>query len=237
MKTKWQKGQLGGVVLVVFLALVVWGGLLRPAGAGQAENAQQLVDRSRLTLNAFVADQQMGPPLKALLQRARGVLIYPRVLRGAFIVGASGGSGTLVAYDVQTKKWAGPAFYTIGGASFGLQALPSDVYVRNSWIELALFEQHPVQSPRDFQVQPGDWQHRRLVEAIRADGETLHVMAPIGVPVIASTAACNNTSRSSFRLSFFSPGLIDLISDSMCSGSLALCSISSTVAVTAPQPS
>jgi lipid-binding SYLF domain-containing protein len=93
----------------------------RPAGAGEAENAQQLVDKARMTLEAFVADNQMGPALKSLLQKARGVLIYPQVLRGAFIVGASGGSGVFVTQDAKTKKWGGPAFYTIGEASFGLQ--------------------------------------------------------------------------------------------------------------------
>jgi lipid-binding SYLF domain-containing protein len=94
----------------------------RLASAGQAESAQRLVDRSRITLEEFVADEQMGPPLRALLQRAQAVLIYPQVLRGAFVVGASGGSGTLVARDAKTETWGGPAFYTIGQASFGLQA-------------------------------------------------------------------------------------------------------------------
>ena len=48
--------------------------------------------------------------------------MYPSVLRGAFIIGASGGSGVFLAHDAKTKKWGGPAFYTIGQASFGLQA-------------------------------------------------------------------------------------------------------------------
>jgi len=39
---------------------------------------------------------------------------------GAFIIGASGGSGVFLAHDATAKKWGGPAFYTIGQASFGL---------------------------------------------------------------------------------------------------------------------
>jgi lipid-binding SYLF domain-containing protein len=111
-----------GALLVLLLAVSVWSGPNRPAVAGEAENAQQLVDKARLTLNAFVADKEMGPPLKELLKKARGVLIYPQVLRGAFVFGVSGGSGTFVAYDAKAKKWGGPAFYTIGEVSFGLQA-------------------------------------------------------------------------------------------------------------------
>jgi len=109
-------------VLVSFLVCAILVGGALPAVAGEAENAQQLVDKARMTLDKFVADKDMGPSLKTLLKKAHGVLIYPQVLRGAFIVGASGGSGTFVAYDAKAKKWGGPAFYTIGEASFGLQA-------------------------------------------------------------------------------------------------------------------
>jgi SH3 domain-containing YSC84-like protein 1 len=111
-----------GALLVVLLAVCAWSGPIRPAVAGEAENAQQLVDKARMTMDAFVADKEMGPPLKELLKKARGVLIYPQVLRGAFIFGVSGGSGTFLAYDEKAKKWGGPAFYTIGEVSFGAQA-------------------------------------------------------------------------------------------------------------------
>jgi len=109
------------VFVSLLVCAIVLGGAL-PAVAGEAENAQQLVDRATKTLNTFVADKDMGPSLKALLKKAQGVLIYPRVYRGAFIAGAAGGSGAFVAYDAKAKKWGGPAFYTIGEASFGLQA-------------------------------------------------------------------------------------------------------------------
>jgi lipid-binding SYLF domain-containing protein len=111
-----------GVMLIVVLGFVALGAPLRHAHAGEAENAQELVDKSRATLEAFLSDKEMGPALKSLLKKAKGVLVYPRVLRGAFVFGISGGSGTFVAYDANAKSWGGPAFYTIGEASFGLQA-------------------------------------------------------------------------------------------------------------------
>jgi len=110
------------VVLVLLLGMLAWGGPIRLAIADDAKDAQQLVDKARLTFQEFVADKEMGPALKALVKKAQGVLIYPQVLRGAFLVGVSGGSGTLVARDAKAKTWGGPAFYTIGEASFGLQA-------------------------------------------------------------------------------------------------------------------
>jgi lipid-binding SYLF domain-containing protein len=68
-----------------------------------------------------MADKDLGPGVRSLVKRAKGVLIYPQVLKGAFIWGISGGSGAMLAYDNKTGKWGGPAFYTIGEASFGLQ--------------------------------------------------------------------------------------------------------------------
>src|SRR6185503_9148310 len=50
------------------------------------------------------------------------MLILPQMVRAAFIVGGSGGSGVLIARDEKAGKWKGPAFYTLGGASFGFQA-------------------------------------------------------------------------------------------------------------------
>ena len=54
--------------------------------------------------------------------RSKAVLIYPQILRGAFLFGGSGGTGALVARDEKSNTWGGPAFYTIGQFSFGFQA-------------------------------------------------------------------------------------------------------------------
>ncbi len=110
-----------GAVIVCLLGLTALVAAPRPAVADDAQDAKQLVEKARLTFEAFVADKDLGPPLKSLLKRAKGVLIYPQVLRGAFIFGASGGSGTFLVHDAQAGAWGGPAFYTIGEASFGLQ--------------------------------------------------------------------------------------------------------------------
>ncbi len=106
-----------GLVLLAVLALPP-----RAAWSDDASDARALVEKSLLTLNAFLADKDMGPPVKSLIKRAMGVLIYPQVLRGAFVFGVSGGSGTFLAHDAKGAAWGGPAFYTIGEASFGFQA-------------------------------------------------------------------------------------------------------------------
>ena len=96
-------------------------GMTSPACANDAEESAQLVDKSRMTLEKFVNASEMAA-FRKLLKDARGVFIAPQILKGAFIVGASGGSGVFVVRDRKTRIWAGPAFYTIGEASFGFQA-------------------------------------------------------------------------------------------------------------------
>ena len=92
-----------------------------PTRADDAQDARQLVEKAKLTVEQFQKDSNMGG-FRDLAKKAKGMLILPQMLRGAFIVGASGGSGVLVAWDAKAGQWRGPAFYTLGGASFGFQA-------------------------------------------------------------------------------------------------------------------
>jgi lipid-binding SYLF domain-containing protein len=108
-----------GVVIAVLAA----GGLVvgpAPTFADDTQDAQQLVEKARFTFENFANDPNMSA-LRDLVKTAKGVYIAPQVLRGAFIIGASGGSGVLLARDEKAGGWGGPAFYTIGEASFGLQ--------------------------------------------------------------------------------------------------------------------
>ncbi|MEJ5339223.1 MAG: lipid-binding SYLF domain-containing protein [Aquificaceae bacterium] len=56
-----------------------------------------------------------------LLRRARGVVICPSMLRGAFIVGAGAGNCVVSYKDPKTGEWSAPAFYTLAQASIGFQ--------------------------------------------------------------------------------------------------------------------
>lgn len=108
------------LALLLFLAGTL--GEVKPAAADDAQDARRLVEKARLTFESFQADPQMGPNLRALVHRAKGVMIYPQALRGAFLFGASGGNGVFLTRHQESDTWAGPAFYSFGEASFGLQA-------------------------------------------------------------------------------------------------------------------
>lgn len=108
----------GLAALLLTLAFVVTTG--QPSAADDLLDAKQLAEKSQLTIESFVADINIEA-IRNLMRDAKGVFIAPQVLKGAFIVGASGGSGVFLAREGNTKKWSGPAFYTIGSVSFGLQ--------------------------------------------------------------------------------------------------------------------
>jgi SH3 domain-containing YSC84-like protein 1 len=123
----WKAGASASIARMMAAALVVAVSALGVAStvtgdqAKDAREAQQLVEKAKLTVQSFTADQATGKAVRDLLKKAKGVYIAPEVLRGAFIVGASGGSGVLLIRD-DKGRWNGPAFYTIGEASFGFQA-------------------------------------------------------------------------------------------------------------------
>jgi lipid-binding SYLF domain-containing protein len=104
---------------VVFLLVAMLTGIT-PASADDRQDAYQLVDKARFALEDFISDKNMEA-FHDLVKKAKGMLITPQLLKGAFIIGASGGTGVFLARDEKTGQWTGPSFHTIGGASFGLQ--------------------------------------------------------------------------------------------------------------------
>jgi lipid-binding SYLF domain-containing protein len=107
-------------VITVFLALALFATTVLPAMAADEEEAQGIVDKARVTFNNFMRDKNYTW-LHSHLKDAKGLLIFPQVLKAGFILGGSGGTGVLVVKDEKTGDWSEPAFYTIGAVSFGLQ--------------------------------------------------------------------------------------------------------------------
>lgn len=108
---------------LLFISLAVAFLVFSVPAASAADNRQeatQLVEKSRMSFESFMTDENMGA-FRDLLKKADGVVIVPQLLKGAFIVGASGGNAVFLARDHKTGGWSAPAFYTIGGASVGLQ--------------------------------------------------------------------------------------------------------------------
>jgi SH3 domain-containing YSC84-like protein 1 len=97
----------------------------RPAFAGPEE--QEIVDKAKLTVEKFRADTDY-PEFKNTLARAKGIMVFPSLLKAGFILGAEGGSGILCAKRAD-GAWSYPAFYTMGTGSIGLQIGVQDAEV------------------------------------------------------------------------------------------------------------
>jgi lipid-binding SYLF domain-containing protein len=59
-------------------------------------------------------------PLDFLISKARGVMVFPRVIKAGFIFGAEGGNGAMAA-RLPDGAWSAPVFFALGGASIGVQ--------------------------------------------------------------------------------------------------------------------
>ncbi len=91
-----------------------------PAIAADGNQAQGLVDRARVTFSEFMRDPNYSW-VRENIDRAKGVLIFPQIIKGGFIWGGSGGTGVLLVRNEKTGNWSEPVFYTIGSVTFGLQ--------------------------------------------------------------------------------------------------------------------
>jgi lipid-binding SYLF domain-containing protein len=111
------KGVSGAVAL---LAALILAAPAPGAFAADIDDAQAIVEKARLTFGEFLRDDNYSW-MRDQFKHARGVLIYPQVLKGGFILGGSGGTGVLLVRDDKAGDFSSPAFYTMGSVSFGLQ--------------------------------------------------------------------------------------------------------------------
>lgn len=110
------KQSVAGLLFAVALAI---GTVATATPAAALSDEQELVERARLTFEKLIADPEFDQ-LPYYVGKARGLLIFPELVKGGFIVGGEGGSGVLVVRS-ETLGWSYPAFYTIAAGSIGLQ--------------------------------------------------------------------------------------------------------------------
>jgi len=89
-----------------------------PRIAFAVSETQQMVERARIAFLDIITDNNYAE-MRDYVKRAQALIIFPELVKGAFVFGAEGGSGVLVARG--PKGWSNPAFYTLASGSFGLQ--------------------------------------------------------------------------------------------------------------------
>ena len=81
---------------------------------------EEMVQKANITVQKVLQSKDIGDRVVDMLTKAKGVLIFPNLYKGALFFGAEGGSGVLLAKGNE-GRWSYPAFYFLGSGSFGLQ--------------------------------------------------------------------------------------------------------------------
>jgi lipid-binding SYLF domain-containing protein len=102
-------------------SLAVAATLAMASGVDAADRGDALgiVEDATQSVQAFRGGDH-GATVNALLGAAKGVIIYPHILKAAFLVGGEGGTGVMLGRDA-AGHWSPPAFVTFAAASYGLQ--------------------------------------------------------------------------------------------------------------------
>src|SRR5271166_3440277 len=102
------------LTLVVFLCCVAFAADDQQKDSKADDRAQAAAE----VLNQIQSAPDSGIP-QEVLGKAECVAVVPSMLKGGFIFGAKYGRG--LASCRTPRGWSAPAFFTIGGGSFGLQ--------------------------------------------------------------------------------------------------------------------
>jgi lipid-binding SYLF domain-containing protein len=106
-------------LLVLALSLCLLTTFLSAADEGTKDTkATRRVESASTVLDEIQGAPDQGIP-EEVLGSAECVAVIPTLLKGGFIFGGRYGKG--VASCRTPKGWSAPAFFTIGGGSFGLQ--------------------------------------------------------------------------------------------------------------------
>jgi lipid-binding SYLF domain-containing protein len=100
--------------LIVLLSL----GLAPLQGQADAKTDQRLTD-ARQVFETFVDIREQVIPTW-LMERAYGIVVVPRVIKGALIIGGRGGKGVLAVRNPD-GSWSDPVFITLAGVNVGFQ--------------------------------------------------------------------------------------------------------------------
>ena len=104
---------------VVLIALLVSSALITPAQkSSRTHDAARHASESAKTFTEIMNVKDRAIP-KELLDTAEAIAVFPGVIKAAFLVGGRGGQG-VISRRVK-GGWSAPAFFNLGGGSFGPQ--------------------------------------------------------------------------------------------------------------------
>lgn len=109
---------------------------------------QAIVERSAAAFTRLRGSSGAAQ-VDVFVDRARGIMIFPRLVKASLIFGGEGGNGVLVAKGGD-GSWSNPAFYSLGAPSVGLQ-----IGYQEATVVLFLMEDSVVQRALEADVTLG----------------------------------------------------------------------------------
>ena len=100
-------------LMTIFLTLVAILGAICIPGSACATSAEEIEQEARRALRELYAESASA---KALGQKAKGVLVFPGIVKGGFLVGGQYGEGALIK-----RGGAIEGYYSTLQVSYGLQ--------------------------------------------------------------------------------------------------------------------
>lgn len=119
MKVSFCRSAARALGLALMLCLAANAGLAQKKDNNKrAKDAARHASEAARVFTQVMAVPEKGIP-KELLDKAEAIAVFPGVVKAAFIVGGRGGQGVISRRTGST--WSAPAFFNLGGLSFGPQ--------------------------------------------------------------------------------------------------------------------
>jgi len=104
------------LIVVVAVSAIIF----VPAVQSFAKTPEQRISGSINILREMRA-QEDAEAMSRIIKRAKGIAIFPSVVKAGLVIGGQYGEGLLLKRDPSNGTWYGPSFLKIAGASWGLQ--------------------------------------------------------------------------------------------------------------------
>jgi lipid-binding SYLF domain-containing protein len=106
------------ITFIFLSAIVVFSQTTVETGERELKEAGKRAADAARAFNEIMNKTDKSIP-RELLDRAEAVAVFPGVLKAAFLLGGRGGEGVISRRT--PEGWSAPAFFRLGGGSFGLQ--------------------------------------------------------------------------------------------------------------------
>jgi lipid-binding SYLF domain-containing protein len=100
------------------LLLVISANLAAAQRSSRLQDAARHAQEASEVFTQIMNVRERANP-KELLDKSEAIAVFPDVVKAAFIIGGKGGQGLISKRTA--KGWSAPAFFNIGGGSFGAQ--------------------------------------------------------------------------------------------------------------------